>query len=125
MLSTRGFIGRTNFLEGKSNGSTVDFGAFSVPSRALLGQDTHVGVVLVSLRPQSVHLTKSERENPGHCRARGRVQRRAYLGESWDYHLTLDGAKEPLRVTTRAQAVFEVGDSIFADIDAAQLTVID
>jgi len=120
-----GFVGRTNFLEGKSDGSTVDFGAFSVPSSAMLGQESGVGIVLVSLRPQSIHLTKSERETPGHCRARGRVQRRAYLGESWDYHLALDGAKEPLRVTTRAQAVFEVGDSIFADIDAAQLTVID
>jgi ABC-type Fe3+/spermidine/putrescine transport system ATPase subunit len=120
-----GFIGRTNFLEGKSDGSQVDFGAFSVPAHALLGHGTHLAGLLVSLRPQSIHLAKSEGQiAPGHCRARGRVQRRAYLGESWDYHVTLDGVKEPLRVTTRAQDVFEVGDSVLADVDAAQLTVI-
>ncbi len=120
-----GFIGRTNFLEGNSDGVEVDFGAFSVAARALLGEGLRPGSVLASLRPQSIHLARSEREiAPDHCRARGRVQRRAYLGESWDYHVALEGVKEPLRVTTRAQDVFEVGDDVLAGIDAAQLTVI-
>ncbi len=122
-----GFIGRTNFLAGKSDADSVDFGAFSVRKDALLSEGSLAGSVLVSLRPQSVHLTRNEQQAIAerHCRARGRVQRCAYLGEYWDYHVALDGIAEPLRVTTRAQDVFEAGDTVFVDIDAAQLTVID
>jgi ABC-type Fe3+/spermidine/putrescine transport system ATPase subunit len=120
-----GFIGRTNFLEGKLNGDAVQFGGFSVPKHVLhtaggLPQD-----VLVSLRPQSVHL---HRQNPGEvagsCCVQGSVQRRAYLGEYWDYHVSLPGAAQPLRVTARAQDVFEVNASVWAAIDTTQLTVI-
>jgi iron(III) transport system ATP-binding protein len=120
-----GFIGRTNFLEGRPGHADVDFGAFSVP-RALLGVDgAPAGKVVVSLRPQAVRLL---REPPaaahGHCGARGRVQRRAYLGESWDYQVRLEGLEEPLRVSTRAQDVFQAGEAVYAQIDPAQLTVI-
>jgi hypothetical protein len=52
------------------------------------------------------------------------VERRAYLGEYWDYHVVLNGVAEPLRVSTRAQDVFESGDSVFVELETAQLTVI-
>jgi iron(III) transport system ATP-binding protein len=120
-----GFIGRTNFLEGKADAGSVDFGAFSVRKDALVSEGVLPDRVLVSLRPQSIHLVRNEQAvAEGHCRARGRVQRRAYLGEYWDYHVALEGVAEPLRVTTRAQDVFQAGDAVFVDVEAAQLTVV-
>jgi iron(III) transport system ATP-binding protein len=120
-----GFIGRTNFLEGKSNSADVDFGAFSVPKEALRSDGALPQTVLVSLRPQSAQLLKVRPAAvDGRCYAHGHVQRRAYLGEYWDYHVILPGAAEPLRVSTRAHDVFETGDAVFVEIDSAQLTVI-
>jgi iron(III) transport system ATP-binding protein len=120
-----GFIGRTNFLEGTSTGDRVDFGAFTVPKEALVRGVALPPTVLVSLRPQSIQLTR-QRPNPadGRTSAPAHVQRRAYLGESWDYHVVLPGAAEPLRVSTRAQDVFATGDAVFVEIETAQLTVI-
>jgi iron(III) transport system ATP-binding protein len=120
-----GFIGRTNFLEGQVDASRVDFGAFAVPTAALASEGGLPATVLVSLRPQSVHLT---RQRPtladGYCSAPGQVLRRAYLGEYWDYHVALAGMAEPFRVSTRAQDVFAVGEAVFVGLDSAQLTVI-
>jgi iron(III) transport system ATP-binding protein len=120
-----GFIGRTNFLEGSAGGDGIDFGAFRVPAEALGLDRSAREAVLVSLRPQSIHLL---RDDPGaangRCRARGVVQRRSYLGEYWDYQVLLQGLREPLRASTRAQDVFEAGETVYAGVDPAQLTVI-
>ncbi len=120
-----GFIGRTNFVEGKCDGETVDFGGFSVPRQALQTDASLPRDVLVSIRPQSIHLLK---QNPGaaggRCCAQGQVQRRAYLGEYWDYYVSLPGTAQILRVTARAQDVFEVNEPVWIEIDTAQLTVI-
>ena len=121
-----GFIGRTNFLEGKSNGEAVHFGGFSVARLALQTDGGSLPAdVVVSIRPQSIHLLK---QNPGdgagRCSAQGQVQRRAYLGEYWDYYVRLPGAAQNLRVTARAQDVFEVNEPVWIEIDTAQLTVI-
>jgi iron(III) transport system ATP-binding protein len=53
------------------------------------------------------------------------VARRAYLGESWDYHVSLAPALEPIRVTARPGDVFEVGQKIYAEIDTSQITVLN
>jgi iron(III) transport system ATP-binding protein len=119
-----GFIGRTNFVEGKLNGGVVDFGGFSVPAHALqadaLPQD-----VLVSIRPQSIHLLRHEpAASSDRCRARGEVQRRAYLGEYWDYYVRLPGTAQILRATARAQDVFDVNEPVWIEIETARFTVI-
>ena len=120
-----GFIGRTNFLEGDADASNVNFGAFSVPREALQGAGRLTAKVTVSLRPQGVQLLKHQpAAAEGRCLAQGHVQHRAYLGEYWDYHVVLRGGAEPLRVSTRAQDVFQTGDAVFVSIDTTQLTVI-
>jgi iron(III) transport system ATP-binding protein len=120
-----GFIGRTNFLEGTADAHGVDFGAFAVPREALGVDAAHRDRVVVSLRPQGIALSREEPPaTDRRCGARGEVQRRAYLGESWDYHVRLPGLAEPLRVSTRAHDVFQTGESVYAQIDPAQLTVI-
>ena len=120
-----GFIGRTNFVEGKSDGDAVNFGGFSVPRHALQTAGSLPQDVVVSIRPQSIHLLKQDPGGGGdRCCVQGSVLRRAYLGEYWDYHVTLPGAAQLLRVTARPQEVFQVGERVWIEIDTAQLTVI-
>ena len=120
-----GFIGRTNFVEGKLRGDAVHFGGFSVSRQALnvdgasLPED-----VLVSIRPQGIHLLKQDPGGSGRCLAQGSVLRRSYLGEYWDYHVTLPGAAQALRVTARPQEVFQVDEAVWVEIDTSQLTLI-
>lgn len=120
-----GFIGRTNFLTGKRRDDAVDFGGFFIPAQALSSNGALPEEVIVSIRPQSINLL---REKPAasaqRCCVEGSVQRRAYLGESWDYHVSFAPALEPLRVTARPNDVFEVGQKIFAEIDTSQITVV-
>ena len=120
------FIGRTNILEGRRSASVVDFGGFSLPAGELGDGGTLPEQLVISVRPQSVSLSALR---PAECSARccveGRVLRRAYLGESWDYHVSLAGAVEPLRVSARPNEVFEVGQNVFAQIDTTQLTLIE
>jgi ABC-type Fe3+/spermidine/putrescine transport system ATPase subunit len=120
-----GFIGRTNFVEGRSNGESVHFGGFSVPKQALSADGANLPAdVLVSIRPQSIHLLKHSTGGSGRCCAQGSVLRRSYLGEYWDYHVALPGAAQPLRVTARPQEVFQVDEAVWIEIDTAQLTVV-
>ncbi len=119
-----GFIGRTNFLTGKRRGDTVDFGAFVVPGRALRTDAALPEDVQASVRPQSIHLMRQQLASNGRCCVEGTIQRRAYLGESWDYHVGFGSGAEPLRVTARPNDVFEVGEKIFAEIDTSQITLI-
>ena len=78
------------------------------------------------MRPQSIQL---HRQRPSSSEDRfcvpARIERRAYLGESWDYHVELPGLRTPLRVSARPQEVFELNDKVFAEIDTSQLTVIE
>ncbi len=118
-----GFIGRTNFLTGRSRDGVVDFGGFSLPTQALRHGGSLPAEVLVSVRPQSVSLHRDSAAAAGdRCCIEGRVQRRAYLGESWDYHITIAGSAEPLRVSARPNDVFEVDQQVFAHIDPSQIT---
>jgi len=135
-----GFIGRTNFLEGTCDGDTVRFAGFSVPTRLLSSEASLPRNVLVSLRPQSIRLQNRGQttfsgksgtdlgqrppDESGRCPVAGSIQRRTYLGEFWDYYVTLADAPQPLRVTTPPQDVFEVNASVWVEIETAQLTVI-
>ena len=120
-----GFIGRTNFLEGKLDGDTMDFGGFSVPAKRLSAEEGLLNNVLVSLRPQSIHLRRQKPPDvEGRCSVQGSVQRRTYLGEFWDYYVILTGASQPLRVTTPPQEVFEVNATVWIEIDTDQLMLI-
>jgi ABC-type Fe3+/spermidine/putrescine transport system ATPase subunit len=120
-----GFIGRTNFLAGRRRGDDVDFGGFALPGSALAASGSLPQEVLISVRPQSIHLL---REKPAaaaqRCCVEVGVQRRAYLGESWDYHIGLPQSPDPIRVSARPGEVFEVGERVFAEIDTSQITLI-
>ena len=120
-----GFIGRTNFVEGRLAGDAVQFPGFRVPKSALEAHGALADEVLISVRPQSIQLARQQSlGGAGHCCVPARVALRAYLGEYWDYQVELSGAKQRLRVTARPQEVFEVGEPVWVDVDVAQLVVI-
>ncbi|HWI80970.1 ABC transporter ATP-binding protein [Ramlibacter sp.] len=120
-----GFIGRTNFLTGRSGADDVDFGGFRIPVRELSPGGSLPPEVQVSIRPQSIHLLRERPAGaPQRCCVEGSVQRRAYLGESWDYHIAVAPSAEPIRVTARPNEVFDVGQKIYAEIDTSQITLV-
>jgi ABC-type Fe3+/spermidine/putrescine transport system ATPase subunit len=121
-----GFIGRTNFLTGSHREDAVHFDGFALPARAL-GQETGLPQqVNVSIRPQAIHLftEKPPARDDRFC-IEALVRHRAYLGESWDYHIAVSPAAEPIRVSARPAEVFEVGQRIYAELDASQITLVD
>jgi ABC-type Fe3+/spermidine/putrescine transport system ATPase subunit len=121
-----GFIGRTNFLTGARRDDRVDFGGFFLPARDLCAGGVLPDEVQVSIRPQCIQLLREM--PPGrdrHCCVPASIQRRAYLGESWDYHIRLAPALDTIRVSARPGEVFEVGQDIYAEIDTSQITILN
>ena len=120
-----GFIGRTNLLTGARRDDAVDFGGFFLPARALAADGQLPSEVQVSIRPQCIQLTREKpAERDAHCCVLASIERRSYLGESWDYHIALAPALETIRVSARPGDVFEVGQTIYADIDTSQITLL-
>src|SRR5919201_4999199 len=120
-----GFIGRTNFLEAEVRGDDVVFDGFAIPRARFAEAAALRGRVTFSLRPQSVHLHRhpppaSERT----ALLPGRVTQRAYLGEHWDYAVRPKDGALLLRVTARPHEVFEVDESVWLELDAAQMSPI-
>ena len=119
------FIGRTNLLTGARRDDAVDFGGFRLPARALASEGALPQEVQISIRPQSIQLSPQRPpERDARCPVEASVQRRSYLGESWDYHITVAPSVEPIRVSARPGEVFEVGQKIWAEIDTSQITVL-
>jgi ABC-type Fe3+/spermidine/putrescine transport system ATPase subunit len=119
------FIGRTNLLTGARREDDVDFGGFRLPTRALAADGLLPEQVQVSIRPQSIQLLRDRPpESDARCCVEASIQRRSYLGESWDYHISLAPALEPIRVSARPSDVFEVGQRIYAEIDTSQITLV-
>jgi iron(III) transport system ATP-binding protein len=122
-----GFIGRTNFLDAEVRGDEVVFDHFTIPRRRFSPSSVLQGRVTFSLRPQSVHLhrlgpdQKAPSVGAGACVFGGRVVQRAYLGEYWDYAVRPVGGELRLRVTARPHEVFEVGDTVWLELDPGQL----
>ena len=120
-----GFIGRTNFLTGARRDGAVDFGGFQLPAETLACGGALPDEVQVSIRPQGIQLSRDRpAQRDQRCCVEASVARRAYLGESWDYHIHVAPSAEPLRVSARPGDVFEVGQRIYAEIDTSQITVL-
>jgi iron(III) transport system ATP-binding protein len=91
-----GFIGRTNFVE--RDGATY------------------------SLRPQSIGLSVARPANNG---IEGEIVDRAYLGEHWDYQVQPLGEGRPLRVSTGPNAIFQLSQRVWLEIDPAAMVRVE
>jgi iron(III) transport system ATP-binding protein len=91
-----GFIGRTNFVE--RDGATY------------------------SLRPQSIGLSVAK---PAANGIEGEIVDRAYLGEHWDYQVKPLGEAKALRVSTSPNAIFELSQRVWLEIDPAAMVRVE
>ena len=114
-----GFIGRTNFVEGKRNGADVAFGPVAMPAAAFEG--TLADTTTFSVRPQSMRLAREKSAN-GAPQAAVTIAERAYLGEFWDYIVTAENLR--LRVTAPPLDIYQVGESAWLAFDPKQMTPI-
>ncbi len=118
-----GFIGRTNFLEGKRRGGDVGFDGFAAAANRLEGANG-TGGLLYSLRPQAIGLT-GQKPNGANLAIEAEIAARSYLGEYWDYQVRPVGAAKPLRVSTGPNVVFEIGSRVWLEIDPAAMVRVD
>jgi iron(III) transport system ATP-binding protein len=118
-----GFIGRTNFVEGRRQGSDVVFDGFTAPASALEGTDS-AGDLAYSLRPQAIGLGK-QRPAGGVLAIEAEITGRAYLGEYWDYQVRPLGGAKPLRVSTGPNSVFEPGSKVWLEIDPTAMVRVE
>jgi len=117
-----GFIGRTNFIEGTSRNGKIAFGPFALPAASLEGAPAS-GKVTVSVRPQSMRLSRAQSANGG-PQVAVTIAERAYLGEFWDYVVTPPESAMKLRVTPPPLEIYQVGEQAWLAFDPKQMTPI-
>jgi iron(III) transport system ATP-binding protein len=88
------FIGRTNLIEGRVEGSTFRAGELAVP----LPPGRGGAASAISVRPHGITIEpRSASAQP--YRWPARIAARTFLGEHWDYLARVDGLAAPLRVS--------------------------
>jgi iron(III) transport system ATP-binding protein len=120
-----GFIGRTNFIEGISDGQHIAFDGFMLPRSAFERDMPPAGKVTFSVRPHSMGLTEQAPPACGGCTAvEVTVLERAFLGEHWDYVVKpRDGALR-LRVTISPTDDFSIGASAWLTFEPRRMASI-
>jgi iron(III) transport system ATP-binding protein len=79
------------------------------------------GGVTFSVRPQSLKLSSVE---TGDFALQAQVVQRAYLGDVWDYVVQAAGSDLQLRVSAAPSQTFDVGESVWLELDPAQMALI-
>jgi ABC-type Fe3+/spermidine/putrescine transport system ATPase subunit len=114
------FIGRSNILDGKPNGTHVAFKGFDVAMDRLDARGP-IATREFSLRSQSPAL---HRECPtgGDCVVlSGSIVERAFLGETWDYAFQSEANGLRLRITSPPLNVFDVGQKVWLEINPSHI----
>ena len=118
------FIGRTNFLTGRRNGSVFDFGTFNIPCERLPAASGREQAV-VSLRPHSIGVVPRQTPSPdgGLIAVDGSITDRAYFGDHWDYTIRL-ADHSVLIASVEPYLEYQIGDDVSLDIDPGHLSVL-
>jgi ABC-type Fe3+/spermidine/putrescine transport system ATPase subunit len=120
-----GFIGRTNFIEGLSDGHQISFDGFSLPRSAFERDVPSQGKTVFSVRPHSMRLSDVPPAGRDGCTAVGvTVLERAFLGEHWDYVVRPREGTLPLRVTTSPMDDFAIGAAAWLEFEPRQMALI-
>jgi ABC-type Fe3+/spermidine/putrescine transport system ATPase subunit len=120
-----GFIGRTNFIEGSSNGHQISFDGFALPRSAFERDVPSQGKAMFSVRPHSMKLSQAPPITRDGCNPVGVVVlERAFLGEHWDYVVRPREGASPLRVTTSPMDDIPIGASAWLELEPRQMALI-
>jgi ABC-type Fe3+/spermidine/putrescine transport system ATPase subunit len=121
------FIGRTNFLDARCDGTDVVFDGFSINRERFvrLGREFS-GRLTFSLRPQSIGIECREavgvtpRDEAVLCMP-ATVLETAFFGEYWEYVVALAVGAQRLRVVCRPSETFDAGQEVVLNIDPRQM----
>ncbi len=116
-----GFIGRTNFLAGRLNGSEVEFDGFQVASARMTPCPSGE---TFSLRPGAIELRRGAADDRDLVSLPGTVRSRTYLGDMWDLTVEVGSRPTQLRVSAPPDSVFETGERAYVVFDPSRITPI-
>lgn len=119
-----GFIGRTNFIEGKPNGDVVDFAGFNVAAARLGSSGIPPGTSTFSVRPQSMEVLASRPAEAKELVIAGKIAHRTFLGETWDYTFASEAGLR-LRVISAPANALEMDQPVWLRIDPAQIVRVE
>ncbi len=120
-----GFVGRTNFIEGVSDGERISFDGFAVPCAAFGRDAPAAGKAVFAVRPHSMRLSSAPLCDPNGGTAVGVVVlERAFLGEHWDYIVRPHHGSASLKVMTSPANDIEVGANAWLELAAGQMALI-
>jgi ABC-type Fe3+/spermidine/putrescine transport system ATPase subunit len=120
-----GFIGRTNFIEGTSNGHEISFDGFALPRSAFERDVPAEGKVVFSVRPHNMRLSEVPSTARDGCTSIGViVVERAFLGEHWDYIVKPRDGALTLKVTTSPLDDFPIGATAWLEFEPRQMASI-
>jgi ABC-type Fe3+/spermidine/putrescine transport system ATPase subunit len=119
-----GFIGRTNFIEGKRNGSHVTFDGFEAAADRFERLPADIVNLTFSIRPQSLRLLRAPHVAADTILIEGRIVQRTFLGEHWDYVFAPSQSCLRLKVSARPSEVFIVEDPAWLALDPRLMVVV-
>jgi iron(III) transport system ATP-binding protein len=120
-----GFIGRTNFIEGTSDGSEISFDGFALPRSAFERDVPSQGKAVFSVRPHSMRLSSAPSTARDGCTSIGViVLERAFLEEHWDYVVKPREGALTLKVTTSPLDDFAVGAAAWLEFEPRHMASI-
>src|SRR3954451_9198003 len=102
-----GFIGRTNFIEGRLNGDIVSFSGFNIAKSSLGTTSIPAGISTFSVRPQSMEVLATRPAEANQPGIAGKITSRTFLGETWDYVFDSDTGLR-LRVVSPPAVALEI-----------------
>jgi iron(III) transport system ATP-binding protein len=124
------FIGRTNFLEARCDGTDVVFDGFSIAREQFGPRGLEFsGHVTFSLRPQSIGMARRQvvRATPSEetcLRMPATVLEAAFFGEYWEYVVSLGAGAQRLRVVCLPNETFDAGQQVLLDVDPRQMAAV-
>src|SRR6202158_1336951 len=120
-----GFIGRTNFIEGTSDGHEISFDGFALPRAAFERDMPSAGKAVVLGRPHSMRLSSvPSTARDGRTSIGVIVLERAFLGEHWDYVVKPREGALTLKVTTSPLDDFPIGAAAWLEFEPRQMASI-
>jgi ABC-type Fe3+/spermidine/putrescine transport system ATPase subunit len=119
-----GFIGRTNFIEGRPNGDLVDFSGFNVAKASLGTAAIPAGVSTFSVRPQSMEVLATRPAEANQPVIAGKIANRTFLGETWDYTFASESGLR-LRVVSAPANALEMHQPVWLRIDPSQIVRVE
>ena len=120
-----GFIGRTNFIEGKRAGNKIAFDGFAIDASQFSEVGTTDDTLTFSVRPQTLTLAGAAQTPADNAVVvTGRVIARTFLGEYWDYTFAIENSAQRLNVAAPPSTVFDVNQAARLLIDPRQMVAI-